>query len=71
MTLQKHTAFWTYDTEADAYYFEPTARRAPPYTTRRVEAILDIAQDGTLAGVELVDGALPKPPSDGEPKDDK
>ena len=34
----------------------------PPYTKQReVRAIIDIADDGTLAGVELIDG-MPPPP---------
>lgn len=61
--LYRHPAYWTYDPEAPAYYFAPADRAAPPYLVQRhVEAILDIASDGTLAGVELVFGELPPPP---------
>lgn len=54
------------------YYFAPSNRRPPPYLRQvEVKAILDIADDGTLAGVELVWGptrghtmaSLPPPPA--------
>lgn len=46
------------------YYIELAGRTAPPYTQQRhVNAILDIASDGTLAGVELIDD-MPPPPLD-------
>jgi hypothetical protein len=69
--LPRHEAFWTFDESFGerAYYFAPSKRAEPPYVTqRRVEAILDVASDGTLAGIELVDGDLPPPPrlSNGE-----
>jgi hypothetical protein len=64
--LKQHAAYYTcdeYDRIGPLYYFAPSDRTPPPYTTqRRVEAILDIASDGTLAGVELVFGDLPPPP---------
>ncbi len=42
------------------YYVRLKVRHPPPYTTqRRVEAILDIADDGTLAGIELIDEMPP------------
>lgn len=42
------------------YYFAPAERPASPYRVqRRVEAIIDIADDGTLAGVELIDNMPP------------
>lgn len=60
---EKHSAYWTYDPQGPAYYFAPTNRAAPPYLRQiEVKAILDIAADGTLAGVELVFGKLPPPP---------
>jgi hypothetical protein len=65
MTLEKKSAYWTCDTsQGDAlYYFAPTDRTPPPYTTQRqVRAIIDIAADGTLAGVELIDD-MPPPPA--------
>jgi len=44
------------------YYFAPTTAAAPPYLEqRKLQAILDIAADGTLAGVELIDD-MPPPP---------
>lgn len=55
-------AQWTYDPEAEAYYFAPLQAAPPPYLRQRhVEAIIDIASDGTLAGVELIDN-MPPPP---------
>jgi hypothetical protein len=60
----KNPAYFTYDpTHGGAYYFAPKNRRDPPYRTQRVvSAILDIASDGSLAGVELVMGDLPTQP---------
>ena len=62
---RRRQAYFTYSPEhGGAYYFAPALRIAPPYREQRhVAAILDIANDGTLAGVELVLGELPKPPS--------
>jgi hypothetical protein len=69
MSLEQRPAYWTFDEEAErefgqrSYYFAPTNRSPSPYfERRRVEAIIDIANDGTLAGVELVFGDLPPPP---------
>ncbi len=69
MAMKQHAAFFTYDDEAfdqigeHLYYFAPTKRAPPPYKRQvHVEAILDIAEDGTLAGIELVHGDLPPPP---------
>ncbi len=62
--LERRSAYWTYDPEAEAYYFGLTDRRKPPYLKQiHVEAILDVADDGTLAGVEIIDPRAPKPPS--------
>ena len=67
MPLPQYPAYWTYDYETDAYYFAPSNRTAPPYLKQvEVTAILDIASDGTLAGVELVMGTLPPPPKQPE-----
>ncbi len=61
--LEKRPAYFTYDTDAEAYYFMPIQRASPPYHHQiEVTAIIDIAADGTLAGVELVSGDLPPPP---------
>lgn len=61
--LTKRKAYWTYDADVNAYYFAPTQRRNPPYLNQRhVTAIIDIADDGSLAGVELVLDDLPMPP---------
>jgi hypothetical protein len=61
-------AIWTYSEEdfkaigEHLYYFAPANAAPPPYRTQReVIAIIDIADDGTLAGVELV-YKMPPPP---------
>lgn len=47
----------------EVYYFRASVSRDFPRPTQRhVNAILDIADDGTLAGVELIDN-MPPPPS--------
>lgn len=65
--MQKRPAYWTYEDHpiaGRAYYFAPTDAAPPPYRTqRRVTAILDIADDGTLAGVELALDPLPPAPT--------
>lgn len=66
MPLQHRTAYYTYSDEGGyrAYYFAPSNRTVPPYLKQvEVTAILDIASDGTLAGVKLVMGDLPPPPN--------
>lgn len=67
LALPRRPAYWTHDHEADGaghlYYFAPVGAAKPPsYTTQReVKAVIDIAQDGTLAGVELIYD-MPPPP---------
>lgn len=68
MALDRKPAFWTHDSRAvkdigeHLYYFAPSNRRPPPYLKQRyVQAVIDIADDGTLAGVELID-KMPPPP---------
>ncbi len=68
MAMEKRPAYWTHDDESaedmkmHLYYFAPTNRAPPPYTEQRhVQAIIDIAEDGTLAGVELIYN-MPPPP---------
>ena len=69
MTLEHRPAFWTHDDKAaedvgHLYYFAPANRAKPPYLKQRhVKAIIDIARDGTLAGVELIDD-MPPPPTE-------
>lgn len=49
------------------YYVKIEGSAPPPYVTqRRVEAIIDIAADGTLAGIELID-KMPPPPAEACP----
>lgn len=69
MSLAKLPAYWAYDDCegcAHAYYFAPESRSRPPYREQRhATAILDIAEDGTLAGIELIEldeRGLPPPP---------
>lgn len=64
----KHKAYFTYDKEAfkdigeHLYYFGPVKRANSPYKIQReVKAIIDIADDGSLAGVELIYN-MPHPP---------
>lgn len=66
--MKKYDAHWTYDIEAfkdigeHLYYFAPVTRQPPPYKHQRiVNAIIDIADDGSLAGVELIYN-MPPPP---------
>lgn len=63
--LERRPATFTVDQDEVAgnlYYFALTDAAKPPYRTQRhVNAILDIAEDGTLAGVELIDD-MPPPP---------
>ncbi len=64
MMLEKRPAHYTYGPEAGAYYLALGDRRDPPYLKQvRVGAILDVADDGTLAGVEIIDTHGIKPPS--------
>lgn len=47
-----------------SYYVKVKGRLPPPYTEqRRVQAVLDIASDGTLAGIEFI-SEMPPPPVD-------
>jgi hypothetical protein len=62
--VKRHPAYWTHEDSKGGhlFYFAPEGRTKGPYTTQRhVEAIIDIAPDGTLAGVELIDN-MPPPP---------
>lgn len=68
--LKKHLAYYTHedcDVAGHLYYFgipktEAFRTRGPFTKQRRVKAIIDIADDGTLAGVELIDD-MPPPPT--------
>lgn len=68
--LERHKGWWTYDPEADAYYFAPLTRAPGPYKTQRqMRAIVDVASDGTMAGIELqpMTGATFEPPATPSP----
>jgi len=59
----------TYDKDAHTYYFKPSMCLGPPYLKQlHVEAIVDVAEDGTLGGVEIIDRKMPKPYSGGAEK---
>lgn len=60
----KKAVFTHEDSDAGhLYYFAPQDRAPGPYRTQRhVHAIIDIAADGTLAGVELIDDMPPLSP---------
>lgn len=63
--LASHPATFTVDaTEVgNLYYFAPADRAPGPYLKQiHVNAIIDVGSDGTLAGVELIDG-MPPPPT--------
>lgn len=61
--MKKARAWYTYQDRPRSYYFAPEHRTSAPYKRQvEVQAILDIAHDGTLAGVELVWGDLPPAP---------
>lgn len=60
--LNAMKATWTYDPQCHAYYFKPKERTPPPYYKQIiVEAIVDVAYDGTFSGIEVIDGKMPKP----------
>jgi hypothetical protein len=58
--MEKRRAWFTFDDSAYSeqgeclWYFGLPTRTPGPLTQRQVVAILDIAPDGTLAGVELI-----------------
>lgn len=55
--MKYNAAYFTFEkSEAgNLYYFAPVHRAAGPYLNQRhVEAIIDIDEDGKLAGVELI-----------------
>jgi hypothetical protein len=61
--VKKRDAYWTYDPAVHSYYFAPNDRHEPPYKKQIfVEAIIDVAADGTMAGIEIIDPKMPPPP---------
>ena len=66
--LKKRLAYWTHEDCSAAghlYYFGIVVRTRGPYTKQReVRAIIDVADDGTLAGVELIYDMPPPPTED-------
>lgn len=61
--VRHHKATFTVEQSdvGNLYYFYLPARVPGKLTQRHVEAIIDIAPDGTLVGVELIDN-MPPPP---------
>jgi hypothetical protein len=63
--LEQRKATFTFDEEAYRetgeclYYFAPLTRTPGKLTQRHVRAIIDVAPDGTLAGIELIDDMPP------------
>lgn len=63
--------YWRYDDEVQAWYFGLAERAAPPYKRQViVEAVVDLDDDGRVAGFEILSGeeAL-KPPLSVFPKE--
>jgi uncharacterized protein YuzE len=55
--MAEGSARWTYDEEARAWYFALNERAAGSYSTQiKVAAILDLDDEGRLAGIEIIDG---------------
>lgn len=57
-------AIWTYDNDSHggAWYVRIEPRTKPPYRRQiHVEAIIDVAEDGTMAGIEIIDHRAPRP----------
>lgn len=56
-------ATWTYEFDhGPAWYVKIEPRCPPPYPRQiHVEAIIDVAADGSLAGVEIIDSKCPGP----------
>lgn len=53
-------ASFTYDDETQSYYFAPADRADPPYLSQvSVTAVVDVATDGTLGGVEIIGLEVP------------
>lgn len=55
MTLTKHPAFMIYDYHNGKrrYFFAPHCRTPTPYNVRRVTGFVNVAKDGSLAGLEI------------------
>lgn len=63
------TAEWCFDQDAGAWYVALDERARPPYLHQReVNAILDIDDNGRLAGIEILEPILPPLPSCGDSK---
>jgi hypothetical protein len=54
--MKRHPAYYTYDSEAGAYYFAPVSREKPldGNKARKATVLIDVAEDNTLAGIELL-----------------
>jgi hypothetical protein len=61
---KRQRAHFTYDESANTYYFAPNDRAPPTFEENRsVMALIDTADDGTLADIQLVLDDLPPPPA--------
>lgn len=61
--LERYKAVFTHEDSGDTghlYYFAPLGAKQS-FSTKEVKAIIDVAQDGTLVGVELIYD-MPPPP---------
>lgn len=46
---------WSYDEDAEAWYFRLEERGKPPYLKQvRTEALVDIDSEGKVAGIEII-----------------
>jgi len=54
--MAEGSARWTYDEDAKAWSFNLNERAAGPYQQIVVKAVLDLDDEGRLAGVEIIDG---------------
>lgn len=59
-SVERGDASWSYDNDAGAWYFKLCQRAEPPYThQRRAEVIINLDNEGRLAGVELLEPLAP------------
>lgn len=65
--LVKGNAEWTCDVteHGNLWYFKLAERESPTSPLKKqmhVQAIIDVSDDGTVAGVEIIDYKMPRPP---------
>lgn len=60
--LKQLSASYTHDPEAEMYYFAPSERAPGPYKKQiKISAMVDIASDGSFAGVEFDSAQIKQP----------